>query len=853
MRGVMMRVMTVAAAVATASAATVTVDPETTLRSVDDRMLLGVNAALWDAELVDGSLIRSRSAGLLAAAGMDLVRIPGGSWSDAYFWNGNGVRQTTTGLTGKLDRSKYVDQAWEVDYSAVTPGFAGYWGFPKSADEAPPTWHGIGVEPMHEFAVESGGTALVTVNVGTGRAVDAAEWVRWANQVQGYDVAYWEIGNEAEGKWAPGHLKADGTVLTAEDYAARFAEFATAMKAVDPLIKICGPVCGEVGRHFIEPLIEHAGDHVDVIAYHEYYAKGKFTREELFAELDHVGDDADEIRGLIAKHQPERVDDIEIILTEFHSMLHQDERSTSLDTGLWLTAALAEMKVAGIDAALLWDLFATEPTQGGGHGLLSVDPQTGGVIPRSAYWSFYIHDQLLGDGLLATTSDSAQLRAYAAPAADGGVRLLLVNTSDSVDQPVTVAAADQWAPLAVVHRWGRSQYVWNRHTMLPDWSRAPERGVEALRALRVPARSVCVVELAPRVTSDEASLVVLGMAGDSVVASGGSGELRVAAVAADGSALAGVPLTVTSSDWSSLPTLVQTDDHGIARLPFSAGADKTMVTISGSGEPLEHELRAVVPQLRLFGPDQVRAGRSVGYRVYATYPVFEDGIHLMADYAGPVRVVGCGDDQTIELAGGEGSVTLSPADAGIYAVAARAADADPLPRALTTLAVANHTRTVIDFSDPALLDLLTVRTKGVTVHIEDGALVIDGSAASSDKWQIEIDVDGLLASARVARESLVGVACKVFIPPGSQAYNCKLDVVGQGWADYWHQLGSHPLWSLYHDQWHELTTLVSGEEDLSKLTNTQRFVLQFASAQALQGVLRIDDIAVIEQLATVPE
>ena len=66
---------------------------------------------------------------------------------------------------------------------------------------------------------------MVTVNMGSGTPAVAAEWVRWANQTQGYDVRYWEVGNELNGDWELGHrLPTD--LHGRHDLTHRFIEFA---------------------------------------------------------------------------------------------------------------------------------------------------------------------------------------------------------------------------------------------------------------------------------------------------------------------------------------------------------------------------------------------------------------------------------------------------------------------------------------------------------------------------------------------------------------------------------------------------------------------------------------------------
>jgi len=168
------------------------------------------------------------------------LRIPGGSWSDRYIWNGNGV------YDGKdIDLSKLVGGRWQVDYSDYQPGFC-----LADSKGTPYHWHGdLDVYALHEFVKDKGAKQIVTVNVGTGTAEMAAEWVRWANLKMGYGVKYWEIGNELEGNWEIGHIQHDGTKMTGELYARKFIEYAKTM----PQLKSAGRPRQIFGRSFWNP------------------------------------------------------------------------------------------------------------------------------------------------------------------------------------------------------------------------------------------------------------------------------------------------------------------------------------------------------------------------------------------------------------------------------------------------------------------------------------------------------------------------------------------------------------------------------------------------------------------------
>ena len=78
--------------------------------------------------------------------------------------------------------------------------------------------------------------AVICVNAGTGTSKEAAAWVRYANKVKGYNIKQWQIGNELDGEWE------ESGPISARHYAARYLEYARAMKAVDSTIILHGPL-----------------------------------------------------------------------------------------------------------------------------------------------------------------------------------------------------------------------------------------------------------------------------------------------------------------------------------------------------------------------------------------------------------------------------------------------------------------------------------------------------------------------------------------------------------------------------------------------------------------------------------
>ena len=213
---------------------TVTVDASQTLATAQSAAI-GMNVAVWD-----GQMNSSATPGLLSAAGIGAVRYPGGGYADGYHW------QTHT-----------VDGG----YVASNTEFDAFMGTVQAA----------------------GAQAIITANYGSGTAAEAAAWVEYANVAQGYGITYWEIGNEVYGNGLYGATwETDNhDSLTATTYATNLLEYTSAMKAVDPTIKIGAVLTtpgnwpdGIVGTgdtlDWNNTVLSIAGSEIDFVIVHHY-------------------------------------------------------------------------------------------------------------------------------------------------------------------------------------------------------------------------------------------------------------------------------------------------------------------------------------------------------------------------------------------------------------------------------------------------------------------------------------------------------------------------------------------------------------------------------------------------------
>lgn len=193
----------------------------------------------------------------LRRQGMPIVRYPGGNFVSGYRWR-DGV--------GPVDeRPARLDLAWNAVDS-----------------------NRFGTNEFIRFCRLLDAEPFLVVNCGDGDLREARDWLEYCNgtrptepvklrQSHGFDaphkVRYWGIGNEVDGPWQIGHK-------TAAEYARAYAEFAKAMKLVDPGIKLVAAGSSDWTADVVETprlLLQQAGELIDYLDIHWYIGLGMET------------------------------------------------------------------------------------------------------------------------------------------------------------------------------------------------------------------------------------------------------------------------------------------------------------------------------------------------------------------------------------------------------------------------------------------------------------------------------------------------------------------------------------------------------------------------------------------------
>ena len=215
----------------TTAQVTVTIDPTIRIKTLNG-FENGINLNyLTDGTYVD-SLSNTTSA--LKRMGVKMLRYPGGEKSDNYLFSGFPWKESSPRMASKDNRGWPTSDTRFIDTSSADKHCLSK---VLDFDEMVKMAKEIEAEPLIVVAYDvihldygSGAPALRPTK--TEMIEHAIEWVRYANIKKKYGIKYWMIGNES---W--NHPDYNGQT-TATQYAIDLYEFAVAMKAVDPTIKI---------------------------------------------------------------------------------------------------------------------------------------------------------------------------------------------------------------------------------------------------------------------------------------------------------------------------------------------------------------------------------------------------------------------------------------------------------------------------------------------------------------------------------------------------------------------------------------------------------------------------------------
>jgi hypothetical protein len=417
----------------------VNVDANTIRRRVDAR-LFGLNAAVWDNQFNTATTVS-----LLSANGTRLLRFPGGSLSDEYHW------RTNTTLNNTFQ--------WATNFDAFA-----------------------------SVALALNAQAVITANYGTGTPQEAADWVQYANLTKSYGFKYWEIGNECFGSW---ETDARQRPHDPYSYAVAARDYITAMKAVDPVIKIgvvvmtgeesyrnytdhpaTNPRTGQTHNGWTPVLLQtlhNLGVTPDYVIYHRYDQNpGGEDDAGLLQSSKSWANDAADLRQQLNDYLGAQAAQVELVCTETNSVSSQPgKQTTSLVNGLFYADNFGQIMQTEFTTRMWWDLRNGQETANNNSPLLygwRTVGDYGLVSGTSEPYPTYYASKLIslfaaeGDQVVQATSNYNLLAAYSVKRTDGVLALLLINKSvtNALDANINLTGFAP-PPTATVHSYGKPQ------------------------------------------------------------------------------------------------------------------------------------------------------------------------------------------------------------------------------------------------------------------------------------------------------------------------------------------------------------------------------------------------------------
>ncbi len=398
--------------------------------------LFGNNTNPFMGQFVDQPILMSG----LTTLSPNILRFPGGSLSDVYFWNG-GFNQSPADAPAQL-----------LDLNG-TASAAGYW-YGNNTDD----WT-FTLDNYYKVLQQTNSTGLITVNYGyarygTGPHPDqtaahlAANWVR-------YDkgrTKYWEVGNENYGNWEAGYrinttTNQDGqpAVLTAGLYGQHFKVFADSMRSaasqIGATIEI-GIVLTEANdnstnvSNWNAGVLGAAGNSPDFFVVHNYYTpyeKNSSADVILGTPVPVSKSTMDWVKTSVQNagvtQKPVAMDEYNIFSTGSNQMVSQI-------AGVHGVMVLGELLKNQFSMASRWDL-ANAWDNGDDMGMFNNSSHDGEVEPGAATWGarpafyyMYYFQKYFGDRMVSSTvTGSSDILSYASSFTSGQAGDILVNKS----------------------------------------------------------------------------------------------------------------------------------------------------------------------------------------------------------------------------------------------------------------------------------------------------------------------------------------------------------------------------------------------------------------------------------------
>jgi hypothetical protein len=430
---------------------TVNIDAGTIITKVP-KSVFAHNANIWMTQMITEPSLMNYITDLHP----NVIRFPGGSLSDVFFWN----------AANNTPPADAPAQLVDANGTATT---AGYW-YGKNTD----SWT-MSVDNYYKMLQQTGNQGMITINYAYARygtsadpvataAHLAADWVRYDNG----RTKYWEIGNEDNGTWEAGYRidvsqNKDGQpeIITGDLYGKHYNVFADSMRAA---AKEIGATI-YIGAQLLEKqpaswqtatdqswnstVLAQVKTSSDYYIIHSYFTNYQ-TNASASEILNTAQDNPEAMMSYLSSSLSSAGADLKpIALTEWNITSQGSMQQVSFINGIHAVILLGEVLQNKYGMTGRWDL-ANGWNSGNDMGLFNIGDEPGVVKwnPRPAYYYMYYFQKMLGDRMLkSTVTGSSDVLSFASSFSSGEKGVILINkgtTSQNVNITSNATAGNRF-------------------------------------------------------------------------------------------------------------------------------------------------------------------------------------------------------------------------------------------------------------------------------------------------------------------------------------------------------------------------------------------------------------------------
>lgn len=423
------------AALAVAATSTITVDATDIITKIP-LSEFGHNAVWWMGPVAGDARIIDPITNLHP----HIIRFPGGSSSDAYFWNA-------------AQDARPADAPVMINDDAGVKKEPGY-----SYGKTNYNWQ-CNLDNYYTMLQQTNNKGIITINYGYARygtgsnpvavaAHLAADWVRYDNG----RTKLWEIGNENYGNWEWGYridvsANKDGQpeFLTGALYAQHFQVFVDSMQKAATEIgsKIyIGAVTAEspsteswqtnTRKTWNAGMMPGTNNKADFFVVHNYFTPYNTNANAAIILGSALTEATSMIKFVTQTLQANGTTVKPIAMDEWNMFSTGSKQQVSNTSGVFAVLVMGEVLKNKYGMSARWDVL-NGWSNGDDHGLFSNGDEPGAVAkwtPRPSFYYMYYLQKMLGDRLVnSTVLGNSAVKSYASTYSSGEVNVNLVNTS----------------------------------------------------------------------------------------------------------------------------------------------------------------------------------------------------------------------------------------------------------------------------------------------------------------------------------------------------------------------------------------------------------------------------------------